>query len=330
MLREARAAAAIRHANVVTLYDVIEHDGSDILVMELVDGRTVSEMLRKQGAPELATGLRWIEQIADALVAAHERRILHRDIKAANVMVTADGSIKVLDFGLAKQHDSISAAGSLVAMRPIGPSTEALALDATMPSDDGSTSSTLYETGDGALLGTPLYMAPEQIGGAEPRARSEVFSVGVLASRSSPARRRTPRRRSKSCSNRSSTRRSLRRRSSRARHEDPRRRAGQGAQGPVPDDARVARRRRRPAYRQDAATRPARRPRRGDRGTRRSRRGVVVASAPQAPASRRRVRRARARGVRPVLQPQGAVVVARGAAHRAAASARERVHDLVR
>ncbi|HEX4453391.1 MAG TPA: serine/threonine-protein kinase [Kofleriaceae bacterium] len=171
MLREARAAAAIRHANVVTLYDVIEHGGSDILVMELVDGRTVSDILRKQGAPDLATGLRWIEQIADALVAAHSRRILHRDIKAANVMVTADGAIKVLDFGLAKEHD---AAGSMTSMKPFVPeprkSREEIAYDAT-----------LYHTTDGALLGTPMYMAPEQITGAEPGARSEVFSVGVLA-----------------------------------------------------------------------------------------------------------------------------------------------------
>jgi tetratricopeptide (TPR) repeat protein len=173
MLREARAAAAIRHANVVTLYDVIEHDGSDILVMELVDGRTVSDVLRKHGKPDLATGLAWIEQIADALVAAHERRILHRDIKAANVMVTADGAIKVLDFGLAKQHDA-NAAASMSSMKPFVPeprkSAEELAYDATM-----------YSTNDGALLGTPMYMAPEQIGGAEPGARSEVFSVGVLA-----------------------------------------------------------------------------------------------------------------------------------------------------
>jgi serine/threonine protein kinase len=171
MLREARAAAAIRHANVVTLYDVIEHAGSDILVMELVDGRTVADILRKQGKPELAVGLRWIEQIADALVAAHSRRILHRDIKAANVMVTADGAIKVLDFGLAKEHD---AAGSMTSMKPFVPeprkSREEIAYDATM-----------YHTTDGALLGTPMYMAPEQITGAEPGARSEVFSVGVLA-----------------------------------------------------------------------------------------------------------------------------------------------------
>ena len=89
--REAKAAAAIRHANVVTLYDVVDHAGGDILVMELVEGRTLSDVLRKDGAPPRATALRWIEQIADALAAAHARRILHRDIKAANIMVTPDG-----------------------------------------------------------------------------------------------------------------------------------------------------------------------------------------------------------------------------------------------
>src|SRR5262245_14817834 len=104
MLREARAAAAIRHVNVVTLFDIVSHQGDDILVMELVEGRTLSETLRKEGAPPLETGLRWIEEVARALVAAHGRRILHRDIKAANIMIGADG-VKVLDFGLAKLRD---------------------------------------------------------------------------------------------------------------------------------------------------------------------------------------------------------------------------------
>src|SRR5512138_1871461 len=88
MLREARAAAAIRHANVVTLFDIVDHEGEDILVMELVEGRTLSDSLRKDGPPGLETALRWIEGVADALVAAHARKILHRDIKAANIMVT--------------------------------------------------------------------------------------------------------------------------------------------------------------------------------------------------------------------------------------------------
>jgi tetratricopeptide (TPR) repeat protein len=173
MLREARAAAAIRHAHVVTLFDIVSHQGDDILVMELVEGRTLAETLRAGGAPPLETALRWIEEVARALVAAHGRGILHRDIKAANIMI-GEGGVKVLDFGLAKLG-----AGSPPA--PGAPSPEAslsrIALDETAEA-------TSYETRAGQLLGTPLYMAPEQIAGgaaAPPDERSEVFSVGVLA-----------------------------------------------------------------------------------------------------------------------------------------------------
>ncbi|HEY6039708.1 MAG TPA: serine/threonine-protein kinase, partial [Kofleriaceae bacterium] len=183
--REAKAAAAIRHANVVTLYDVVDHAGGDILVMELVEGRTLSEVLRKDGAPPRATALRWIEQIADALAAAHARRILHRDIKAANIMVTPDGHIKVLDFGLAKLHDGAEPMASLRMMKL--PDSK-IALDETMPSQSNPDLAAThempgdsYETHAGTLLGTPLYMAPEQIAGSAPDERSEVFSVGVLA-----------------------------------------------------------------------------------------------------------------------------------------------------
>ena len=181
MLREARAAAAIRHRNVVTLFDIVSHQGQDILVMELVDGRTLSEELRKAGPPALETALRWIEGVADALVAAHDRGVLHRDIKAANIMVTPDG-VKVLDFGLAKLRDGEPA----VVTAPVAPErpSEKIALDETMPSKTGSHSGDeidSYRTHAGQLLGTPLYMAPEQIDGAAPDERSEVFSVGVLA-----------------------------------------------------------------------------------------------------------------------------------------------------
>ncbi|MCX5746881.1 MAG: serine/threonine-protein kinase [Proteobacteria bacterium] len=183
MLREARTAAAIRHVNVVTLFDIVKHADDDILVMELVEGRTLSETLRKDGAPDLATALRWLEGIADALVAAHAQKILHRDIKAANIMVTPDGGVKVLDFGLAKL------AGDVAAVMPAGPrppptvSQQLLALDATMPSEPISATSDLdaYRTHAGQLIGTPLYMAPEQLDGGMPDARSEVFSVGILA-----------------------------------------------------------------------------------------------------------------------------------------------------
>jgi tetratricopeptide (TPR) repeat protein len=203
MIREARAAAAIRHPNVVTLFDIITHDGNDLLVMELVEGRTLSDALRKDGAPELEVALRWIEGVADALVAAHARGILHRDIKAANIMVTPDG-VKVLDFGLAKLRED--APPISVVRKPPSVSDTKIALDETMASEpgppvprDASIQETIpatpmpsrntptkaelesYKTHAGQLLGTPLYMAPEQVEGALPDERSEVFSIGVLA-----------------------------------------------------------------------------------------------------------------------------------------------------
>ena len=185
MLREARAAAAIRHRNVVTLFDIVNHHGDDILVMELVEGKTLSETLRMDGAPSLEVALRWIEGVAEALVAAHAQGILHRDIKAANIMVTPDG-VKVLDFGLAKLLDETPVASAVAPQVPSG----AIALDETMKSESNprmprapaaSIEIDSYKTHAGQLIGTPLYMAPEQIDGVTPDERSEVFSVGVLA-----------------------------------------------------------------------------------------------------------------------------------------------------
>jgi serine/threonine protein kinase len=178
MLREARAAAAIRHANVVTLFDIVEKkEDGDILVMELVEGRTLADLLKNDGKPPLERALTWIEAVADALVAAHARRILHRDIKAANIMVTPDSAIKVLDFGLAKLRDEGAPAQALASMSPSSSVATKIALDETQASHDGNS----YKTHAGSLLGTPLYMAPEQIAGGAPDERSEIFSVGVLA-----------------------------------------------------------------------------------------------------------------------------------------------------
>jgi serine/threonine protein kinase len=197
MMREARAAAAIRHANVVTLFDILDYDGGDVLVMELVEGRTLAELLRKDGKPSLDRALAWIEGIADALAAAHACGILHRDIKAANVMVGNDGGVKVLDFGLAKLRDADAGATSIAAGSSARLPAGEIALDATLPSsggDRGSSGSSSgggssakggeidsYRTHAGQLLGTPMYMAPEQIRGEPPDERSEVFSLGVLA-----------------------------------------------------------------------------------------------------------------------------------------------------
>src|SRR6266702_2974940 len=99
--REARAIAALNHSNICTLYDV----GPNYLVMELVDGPTLAEWIA-QGPVPLEEALAIAKQIADALEAAHEKGIVHRDLKPANIKIRADGSVKVLDFGLAKAMGS--------------------------------------------------------------------------------------------------------------------------------------------------------------------------------------------------------------------------------
>jgi hypothetical protein len=194
MIREARAAAAVPHPNVVTLFDVVSDGDRDVLVMELVEGQTVAELLRASGPPPLPEALGWLEKLADALAAAHARGILHRDVKAANVMVTAGREVKVLDFGLAKLRGDAAPVAEGAPLQPRLPSASAsmqkIAMDETMPSDLGKTASgsgsgtdppDAYVTRAGALLGTPMYMAPEQITGSPPDERTEVFSVGVIA-----------------------------------------------------------------------------------------------------------------------------------------------------
>ncbi len=186
MLREARAAAAIRHAHVVTLFDIVSHQGDDILVMELVEGRTLSEALR-DGPPPLETALRWIEEVARALVAAHGRGILHRDIKAANIMIGADG-VKVLDFGLAKLRD-----GDPVAVVQLSPG-------ASLPGLGGSRGrcpATRWRPGRRARPGSrsvrrcpPRRRGRQRGGGAARAARAPV--VGRVAGGDDAGERRRP------------------------------------------------------------------------------------------------------------------------------------------
>jgi serine/threonine protein kinase len=211
VLREARASAAVPHPGVVTLFDVVSDDGDDVLVMELVEGQTLSEVLRVRGVPPLRQALDWLIAITDALAAAHDKGILHRDIKSANVMITTAGAVKVLDFGLAKLRDTGGAApassGAPVVTGPLAATTVArrptaqrpalaagsvedtldavsdshepmMSLDATV---DVSAPSDAFQTHAGTLLGTPMYMAPEQVDGQAPDERSEVFSAGVIA-----------------------------------------------------------------------------------------------------------------------------------------------------
>lgn len=148
---EARAASALNHPNIITIYDVGTAAGVPYLVMEWVEGETLRGRMKRGGVgiPEL---LRIGAGIADALAAAHGGGILHRDLKPENVMITAQGGIKVLDFGLASRT---AAAG-------------AEDLDRTRI------------TAAGAVLGTPGYMSPEQIRGEALDARTDVFSLGAV------------------------------------------------------------------------------------------------------------------------------------------------------
>jgi non-specific serine/threonine protein kinase len=153
--REARAVAALNHPNIVTLYAIEEADGRPFLVMELVEGETLRQRIPPTGF-ELEELLRLAVPLVDAVAAAHARGVTHRDLKPDNVMVTWDGHLKILDFGLAKLRL---------------PETDSTA--DTLTRDEAA-------TGEGMVMGTPGYMAPEQIRGQRADARADVFALGLL------------------------------------------------------------------------------------------------------------------------------------------------------
>lgn len=156
LLREARAAAAFDHPNAVTVFDVGEFGGTPYIVMELVEGRTLRQA-PGETPPPVSTRVGQLIDVARALAAAHKRGLVHRDIKPENVMIRNDGMVKVLDFGIAR--------------RTAGPTN---AQSATVPALP-----TL--TVEGAQMGTPVYMAPEQIRGEQVDGRADQFAWGVLA-----------------------------------------------------------------------------------------------------------------------------------------------------
>src|ERR1041385_7845067 len=100
-VQEARAASALNHPNIVTIYDISSDNGQDFIAMEYVSGKTLDQIIPRKGL-RLSEALRYAIQMADALAKAHGAGIVHRDLKPANIMVTAQGAVKVLDFGLAK------------------------------------------------------------------------------------------------------------------------------------------------------------------------------------------------------------------------------------
>ncbi len=155
--QEARAVAALNHPNILAIHDVGQHDGTQYLVSELLEGESLRAMLDRGALPQ-RKAIDYGVQIAQGLAAAHEKGIVHRDLKPENLFVTRDGRIKILDFGLAKLAVKESEAGP-----------EATSLTLTHAQTDA-----------GVVMGTASYMAPEQVRGDAVDARTDIFAFGAV------------------------------------------------------------------------------------------------------------------------------------------------------
>ena len=167
LLREARLLSQLEHPNICRLYDYIEGDESDFIVLELVQGCSLREAARRD--PSLARKLSLAGQIASALVAAHAVSVVHRDLKPENILVGADGQVKVLDFGLAR---SVVAAPEGVSAPDEGQH------DANAAG--GAAEARMTVTVQGTVVGTPRYMSPEQARGEVVTAASDMYSFGLV------------------------------------------------------------------------------------------------------------------------------------------------------
>jgi Tol biopolymer transport system component len=182
--REAQVLAALNHPNIAAIYGLEESGATHALVMELVEGHTLAERIvgaglvpaqgRPQGSPLRDDALPIAKQIADALEYAHERGIIHRDLKPANIKITPEGTVKVLDFGLAKALDPTTTSGVAPGFSPASP-------DAALKG--GATNSptlSIAATQAGVILGTAAYMSPEQARGKQVDRRADIWAFGCV------------------------------------------------------------------------------------------------------------------------------------------------------
>ena len=157
-VQEAKAASALNHPNIIHIYDISSSGDTDFIAMEFVAGKTLHQLIGKNGLP-LRDTLKYSIQIADALTRAHAAGIVHRDLKPANIIVAEDGRVKLLDFGLAKLTEK---------------TVDSEAATATMTAEDA------LQTEAGSIVGTVAYMSPEQAEGRKVDARSDIFSFGAV------------------------------------------------------------------------------------------------------------------------------------------------------
>ena len=141
--REAQSAGTLRHPNIVTIFDVDEHEGLPFIAMEYIDGETLAEIVKRKALLPISKRIQWVEELCGGLAYAHRQGVIHRDIKPANLMVDTEGSLKILDFGLARRDAS-------------------------------------KFTQSHVIIGTPNYMSPEQIRGQNIDTRSDIFAVGAV------------------------------------------------------------------------------------------------------------------------------------------------------
>src|SRR5262245_60467197 len=156
--REAKVLASLNHPNIGAIYGLEKYDGRHFLVLELIEGETLVDQIRRGPIP-VDDSLRLAVQVAEALKAAHEKGVIHRDLKPANIKITRDGTVKVLDFGLAKAGDAESSEVAGLSNSP--------------------TMRTLAST-PGMILGTAAYMSPEQAKGRPVDRRTDIFAFGCV------------------------------------------------------------------------------------------------------------------------------------------------------